>query len=89
MGDDGKRRIGLGRSYAEDATGGGKFLTRKTSYDACLSEKSLNSRVAAGNGTRMTGSRPTATLTTSGLDGGYATTFADKTTGVEEQFIRI
>ena len=89
MGDDGKRRIGLGRSYAEDATGSGKFLTRKTSYDACLSEKSLNGRVAAGNGTRMTGSRPTATLTTSGLDGGYATALSDQAAGMEEQFIGI
>ena len=89
MGDDGKRRIGLGRGNAEYATGSRQFLPTVTSHDARLTEQSLHGRVATGYGTRMAGGGTTATLAASGLDGGYPTALSDQATGMEEQFIGV
>jgi hypothetical protein len=58
-------------------------------YDTGLTEQSLDSRVAAGNGTRMTGGCPAATFTATCLDGSYATPLADEAAGMKEKLVGI
>ena len=83
MSNDGKV-LSLQRRKGEDAAHGSQFLTGEAAHNACLTEQSLNSRIAAGNCSCMTGSCTTATLRRTCLDGCNATAFLDEVTGMEQ-----
>ena len=95
MSDDGKipQLLGVGRRMLvdgrEDATHGGEFLSGEATHDACLTEQSFNSRVAAGNGTGMAGCCAASAFAGTSLDGGNATSFANERSCMEQQFVRI
>ena len=92
MSDDGKIKTAfplLQTREREDTAHGSEFLTREATYDTRLAEQGLNSRVAGGNGTRMTAGCTTARLRRTCLDSSNATALLDERCGMIEQLIRI
>ena len=94
MGDDGEvdgvlAAAAQGLRQTEDAADGRQFLARETAHDAGLAEQGLDSRVARGDGSRMTRRRPTAALRRACLDGGYPTALANERGGVVEHLVGV
>ena len=88
MGHDGEITTTQG-GEGEDATHRGEFLARETTHDAGLAEERFDSRVAAGDGSRMGTGRTRTALAATSLDGGDAAALADERACMIEQFVRV